>query len=115
MGLPYTTTSFPYGSRVLSVNGTAYIAENFDITGDTDEIARQTELGAPNGFALVKNPRKGTAVLQLATTSTSYVSEGDAFSTTHRGTSVTFIITSASDPESSKSAKTQNVSFRENI
>lgn len=122
MAIPYLySTSFPYGSRVVTFNfsggGTgAAILESFEQSEPTAEISRQTELGAPNGFVLVAEPRTATATAQLATTSSTYVARGDTVSISIKnGTAVTFVVTQVSDPEGNREAKKQNLSLREVI
>ena len=122
MPIPYVyPTSFPYGSRVVTFNfsggGTGgAILENFEVTEGTFEISRQNELGAPNGFALVSEPRAATATAQLATSSTTYVSRGDTTSISIKnGTSVTFVVTQAGYPEENRGAKKQSLTLREEI
>jgi len=122
MAIPYLyPASFPYGSRVVTFNfsagGTgAAILENFEYTEPTSEINRQTELGAPNGFVLVAEPITGTATAQLATTATTYISRGDTASISIKnGTSVTFVVSQASNPEASREAKKQSLTLRQEI
>ena len=63
------TTS--YGSKVLTVNVTAYVADNIELTRATGAILRTNELGEPSGRVLYKNDVDSfTCVLQFATTST---------------------------------------------
>lgn len=122
MAIPYLyPTSFPYGSRVVtftfSGGGTgAVILESFEHTQPTFEIARQNELGAPNGFALVAEPMTATATAQLATTSATYISRGDyANIVVTGGASTTFVVSQASAPEASREAKKQSLTLREVI
>jgi len=122
MAIPYLYPSnFPYGSRVVtftfSAGGTgAAILEAFEFSEPTAEISRQNELGAPNGFVLIAEPRTATATAQLATSSTTYVSRGDYLNTTIKnGTSITFVVTNASNPEGPREAKKQTLTLREEI
>jgi len=122
MAIPYLyPTSFPYGSRVVTFNfsggGTgAAILESFEFTEPTNEIPRQNELGAPNGFALLAEPRTATATAQLATSSTTYVSRGDTTSISIKnGTAVTFVVTQASNPEAARDYKKQSLTLREEV
>ena len=122
MAIPYLyPTSFPYGSRVVTFNfsggGTgSAILENFEHSEPTTEINRQNELGAPNGFVLIAEPMTATATAQLATSSTTYVSRGDTTSiSVKNGTSVTFVVTQASNPEAGREAKKQSLTLREVI
>lgn len=122
MAIPYTyVTSFPYGSRVVTFNFSAggtgsAILESFEQTEPTHEINRQNELGAPNGFVLVAEPRTANATAQLATTSSTYIARGDTVSISIKnGTAVTFVVTQVSDPEANREAKKQTVTLREVI
>lgn len=122
MAIPYVyPTSFPYGSRVVTFNfsggGTgAAILENFEPTEPTTEISRQDQLGAPNGFVLIADPRTATATAQLATSSTTYISRGDTTSISIKnGTAITFVVTQASFPEANREAKKQSLTLREEI
>jgi hypothetical protein len=122
MAIPYLyPTSFPYGSRTVTFNygggGTGnVILESFELSEPTNEINRQTELGAPNGFVLIAEPKTATATAQLATTATTYISAGDTSSISIKnGTSVTFVVTQAGSPEASREAKKQSLTLREVI
>lgn len=122
MAIPYLyPTSFPYGSRVVTFNfaggGTgAAILESFEPTEPTTEINRQNELGAPNGFALIAEPRTASAVAQLATTSSTYIQRGDTCSISiTTGSAITWVVTQSSNPEASREAKKQNLTLREVI
>lgn len=122
MAIPYLYPStFPYGSRVVTftfaVGGSAScILESFEPSEGTFEIARQNEVGAPNGFVLIAEPRTATATAQLATSSTTYISRGDyAQISIKNGTSVTFVVTQASSPEANREVKRQTLTLREEI
>jgi hypothetical protein len=122
MPIPYVyPTSFPYGSRVVTFSfsgggSASVILEAFEPSEGTFEINRQNELGAPNGFVLIAEPRTATATAQLATTSTTYISRGDfAQISIKNGTSITFVVTQVSQPEGSREVKRQTLSLREEI
>jgi hypothetical protein len=122
MPIPYLyPTSFPYGSRVVtftfSGGGTgAAILESFESTEPTTEINRQNELGAPNGFALIAEPRTATATAQLATTSSTYIQRGDTCSVAiTSGGAITFVVSQSSNPEASRESKKQSLTLREVI
>lgn len=122
MAIPYLYPStFPYGSRVVTFSfsgggSASVILEAFEPTEGTFEIARQNEVGAPNGFALIAEPRTATATAQLATTSTTYISRGDFTQISIKnGTSVTFVVAQASQPEGNREVKRQTLTLREEI
>jgi hypothetical protein len=122
MAIPYLyPVTFPYGSRVVTFNYSgggsgAVILEAFEPTEGTFEISRQNQLGAPNGFALIAEPRTATATAQLATSSDTYISRGDYTQISIKGsTSVTFVVTQASQPEGNREVKRQTLTLREEI
>ncbi len=125
MAIPYLyptgTNTIPYGSRLVTFNfsggGTGgAILERFEQQEPTWEASRTDQLGAPNGFVLGAEPRRGSATAQLASTATTYVARGDTFNTSVKNaTSITFVVTEATDPEEPRGLKMQNISFREQI
>ena len=122
MAIPYVyPTTFPYGTRTVTFSFSGggagnTILESFELTEPTNEINRYNELGVPNGFALLAEPRTATAVAQLAGTATTYISRGDtAYISIKNGTSVTFVVTQASYPEENRAVKKQSVTLREEI
>lgn len=122
MAIPYLyPTTFPYGSRVVTfthaVGGTSgAILEAFDPIEPTTELNRQNELGAPNGFALIAEPRTATATAQISTTSVTFVSRGDtAVISIKNGTSLTWVVTQAGYPEGNREVKKQSLTLREEI
>lgn len=123
MAIPYLYPSaFPYGSRVVTFNFTgggsgSAILESFEPSNPTTEINRQDQLGAPNGFALIAEPRTATATAQLATTSSTYVSRGDTayFAPPDSATAITWVVTQTSNPEGNREAKKQSLTLREQI
>lgn len=122
MAIPYLyPVTFPYGSRVVTFNYSgggsgSVILEAFEPTEGTFEISRQNELGAPNGFVLIAEPRTATATAQLASSSGTYISRGDYTQVSIKGgTSVTFVVTQASQPEGNREVKRQTLTLREEI
>ena len=123
MAIPYLyPTTFPYGSRVVTFNfgggGTgAAILESFDSSEPTTEISRQDQLGAPNGFALIAEPRTATATAQLATSASTYVTRGDtsSFAPPGSATAITWVVTQTSNPEGNREVKKQSLTLREVI
>lgn len=112
MAIPYlTTATLPYGSRVLTIDSVAYIANNFSTSQSLNVIERQNELGAPNGAVGIQTARTGSAQLQLATTSTAIPEAGD----TLLADSITYFITEASKPEEAQGFKVVDISFRESV
>lgn len=116
MAIPYlTTATLPYGTRVVTINAVGYIANSWTTTQSLNVIDRQDTLGAPNGAIGIRTPITGSTTLQLATTSTTYPSAGDEFSSTDAGTAITFFITDRTAPEEQQGFKTVDISFRESV
>ena len=116
MPVPYLTSpTLPYGSRVVTIGSTGYIAQSFSVSESLNVIERTDELGAPNGAVGIQQARTGSAQLQLATSATTYPGYGDAFSSSVKGASVTFFITESSMPEEAQGFKVVDISFRESI
>lgn len=118
MSLPYSTSAnLPYGSRVLTINSIAYIANNFRTTQAGKLLERMTDLGAPNGAVLIRAPYTGTAELQLANTSIAFPNVSLTFSAnvSSEGTNLNFFITEVGNPETQDQFKVCDITFREVI
>ena len=112
MAIPYlTSTALPYGSRVVTIGGVGYVANNFSVAQSLNVIERQDSLGAPNGAVGIQQARTGSAQLQLATSSTTVPAAGDTF----LADSVTYFLTEISKPEEQQGFKVLDVSFRESV
>lgn len=83
MSVPFQDNAAPYGSsRVTSKAGAVtYVAENIVFNFPTLKVERKDQLGAPNGFALIKGQPTGTCTLQMTTTSTAFPALGDLLET----------------------------------
>lgn len=106
---PVKTTGLPFGSEILAIDGVNYIAENVRISQGSVTAERQDENGGPNGFALNKAAKTGSATLQLATAATAIPSVGHTF---ERG-GVTFVLTEVGEEKAQNGITTVPISFRE--
>lgn len=104
-----TGATLPFGSEVLSIDSVNYIAENFRVSQPSVSAERQTEVSAPNGYALNLAAKTGSATLQLATTSTAIPVVGHTFTRN----SVVFILTEVGEEQTQNGIKTLPISFRE--
>lgn len=68
----------PYGSFVLTVGSTAFVAESVSFTQASTVIERRSEINAPSGQVIIPDFVTGTAVLQRPASSTSSPQVGDA-------------------------------------
>ena len=122
MSLPYATPSnIGYGSVILTMssgnaNGVPYIANEFTMTEPTAEASRTTELGAPNGFVLFREPRTASGQLQLATNVTLAPEASDefAFNRPNAG-NVTFVMTEIGIPRRPREIWVADFQAREKI
>lgn len=106
--------SCQYGSRVLTINSVAYVAENVTVNRPGITIERKSEIDEPNGQVSYSGFVTGSATLQLASGSTVIPVQGLTFSTTFVASigSETFYLDSVDQPESQGSAKVCQISFR---
>jgi hypothetical protein len=112
MAIPYlTSTTLPYGSRVVTIGAVGYIANNYSVSQSLNVIERQDSLGAPNGAIGIQQAKTGSAQVQLATSSTTAPAAGDTFS----ADSVTYFLTEISKPEEAQGFKVVDISFRESV
>lgn len=84
---PYNSGNVPYGSRVEELfrpsDGASigqYKFENFSFTRPGKVVERPDQLGAPNGWTVTRGFETGTAVVQIATSSTTWPPLGAYFS-----------------------------------
>ena len=90
-----------YGSKVLTINSVAYIAEDIEVTRGSNVIERLDEIGEPNGAVLIPTAVVGTATVQLPNSGSSFVAAGQEFTGSFgQGTDETFMITEQSVPYS---------------
>lgn len=103
-----------YGSRVLTINSVAYIADNCTVSRPGKTIERTNEIDEPNGQVSYAGFVTGSATLQLASSSTVIPVQGLEFTTTWV-TSIgaeTFYLDSIDQPEDQAVEKKVNVNFR---
>ncbi len=116
MALPYSTSAnLPYGSRVLSIGGVNYIANNFRVSKAGRLLERFTELAAPSGAVLLDAPYTGTAELQIANTLIAFPNVSMTFNcrVEQENANVNFFITESGVPESFDQFKNVDITFRE--
>lgn len=106
-----SASTLPFGSEVLSIDSVEYIAENLRLSQPSVTAERQDQVGGPNGFALNKAAKTGTATLQLATASTAIPQVGHQFT---RAT-IDYVLTDVGEEQSQNGFKTVPISFRELI
>lgn len=110
----YNDGTVQYGSRVLTINAIAYVADNITVNRPTKEIDRTNEIGEPSGSVGVAGFVTGSATLQLASGSTAEPQGGNTFAVTFDATigAETFYITSPGRSEGQATEKKINVTFK---
>jgi hypothetical protein len=110
--------SVPFGSQVITVGITAFVAENISYADSSTVIERRNQDGDPSGQVFIDNFGAGTATLQFATTSTRIPAVGATFTLTRNGAitgvavTLGMAISEVSDSYSQLEAKKCNISFR---
>jgi len=112
----YNDGSVPFGSQVVTIGATAYVAENINFTEPSTIIERRDEDGDPSGQVVVAGFANGSGVLQFATTLTVVPAVGATFTLTRNGgataATVGVVITEVGETYTQLDAKKCNVNFR---
>jgi len=108
--------SVQYGSRVLTINSVAYVADNVAVERPSKIIERTNEIDEPSGWVGYAGFVSGTAQIQLASGATVIPVAGFTFSTTFVASidAETFTLTDVSQPEEKGGEKKVNISFKKN-
>lgn len=112
-----------YGSKVLTIGsasggagGTAFVADNITVNRTSKTILRTDEIDEPDGQVSYKGePDTGTAQVQLATSSTTLMSQGHEFTVDLKFGSEVYYVTDISIPFTKDGETKVNISFRELI
>jgi hypothetical protein len=106
----------PFGSQVVTIGATAYVAENISYTEPSNLIERRDEDGDPSGQVAIPGFGNGQSTLQLASTLTVIPAVGATFTLTRNGgaTAATLgvFITEVGEVYAQLDAKKVNVNFR---
>lgn len=117
MSLPYTTSAgLPWGTRILTISGTSYVCNSFNVEQNGQLIERNDHIGAPNGAVLLRRAFTGTAELQLASNTTAYPNASMEFSAYVPQANANlnfFIMPPVGAPEQQDQFKVCSITFRE--
>lgn len=109
----YNDASVPFGSQVITIGLTSYVAENIAFNAGTTAIERRDANGNPQDQVLIDNFDTGTAVLQFATTLTVIPARGATFTLTRTGGATAgCILSETGEAYTQLDAKKVNISFR---
>ena len=100
--------AIPFGSEVLTISGTAYIAENVSFDNPSVVVQRRNEDNEPTGSYGVQDFVTGSATVQKAATGTAVPTPGLTFTRS----SVIFILTMVGEVLAQGYAMKFNIEFQ---
>jgi hypothetical protein len=98
MPLTFNDGNIPFGSVVVTINATEYVAEDIDFEEKSTAIYRRNEINVPNGGVYIQDLVKGKMTLQLASNDTPIPEGQSQVTIPFRGTPKLFVITNISQP-----------------
>jgi hypothetical protein len=98
MPLTFNDGNIPFGSEVVTINGTEYVAEDIDFEEKSTAIYRRNEVNVPNGAVYIQDLIKGKMTLQLASNDTPIPENQSLVTIPFRGSPTEFVITNVSQP-----------------
>lgn len=110
----YNDGTVQYGTRVLTINSVAYVADNISLSRPTTIIERTDNIGEPSGSVGVNKFVTFTATLQIASGSTAEPQNGQTTSPITFDTLIgaeTFYVHSVNRAESKDAEKKFNATF----
>lgn len=109
----YVDNNVPFGSQVVTIGATAYVAESISFEAPSQIIERRDELGNPSGQVIIPQFETGTAVLQLATTVTAVPTIGATFTASKNdGVNQLLVVSQVGEPFAQFDARKINVGLR---
>ena len=98
MALVYNDGNIPFGSEVVTIAATSYVAEDIEPEEKSTSIIRRDEVNVPNGAIHIKDLIKAKMTLQLASTDTPIPQLLDVVNFTFRGSPKDFVVTDVGQP-----------------
>ena len=99
MPLVFNDGNIPFGSQIVTINGTSYVAEEIDFEEKSTAIYRRNEINVPNGGVYISDLIKGKMTLQLGSNTTPVPEGQSAVTMNFRGQPMQFVITNVSAPQ----------------
>lgn len=113
MSTPYSSTpGIPHGSRIVTLDSTAYIADNFTPIYPTKFSGQNDQNGRPARFMLKDDFATATAQLQLETDATPIPANGQECDPEPNDLVARWVVESVSPPEEAEGIRIVNVTFR---
>lgn len=114
--MTYNDGNIPYGSQVVTIGATAYVAENINFTQPTTAVERRDEIGDPSGQLIKSNFDTGSAALQLATTATQIPAVGATFTFIRTGglgaVTIGVVVSEVGEVQAQLDISKVNINFR---
>ena len=109
----YIDNGVPYGAQVVTIGSGTVILESVDVKEPTTAIERFDQLGAPSGAVYIPGFDNGTAVAQLAATTTTPMTVGVTFTLVrNNGTTSGWVVTESGESQAQFGARKQSISIR---
>ena len=111
--MTFNDVNVPFGSQVVTIGGTAFIADNISLNVPTQVIERRDEVGNPSGQVIIEQFVSGSAVLQFATTLTVPPTNGATFTMVRNGgATIGCVVSQVAEPQTQLDSKKCNINFR---
>lgn len=95
----YNDGDLYYGSQVITLAGTSYVAEEIEFEETNKTLDRSDELGNPNGAVYIRQKTTGKMTLQLLSSGTAIPEINATLAVDFRGVSKDFIVTKVGQPQ----------------
>lgn len=89
----------PFGSEIVTINATEYVAEEIDFHEKSSKFYRRDERNIPNGGVYIEDITEGSMTLQLGSLDTPIPENQSVVTIPFRGEDVDFVITDVSQPK----------------
>ena len=108
----FNDANVPFGSQVVTIGSSGYIAEGFSINYPSAIAERFSEVGQPTGQVIVDSFATGSGTLQLATTISAVPTVGATFTMTVQGATIGVAIAEINYVEANRDIKKVNINIR---
>ena len=103
--------NIPFGASIVTINGTAYEAEDIDFHDKTTKIYRRDHLHRVNGGVYIDDVTEGTMTLQLNSASDPIPDNNVVVQIPYRGVTIPFVMTDVQQPQKSNDIRKLKVSL----
>lgn len=108
----FNDQNVPFGSQVVTIGSSGYVAEGFSLSYPSAVAERFTEVGQPSGQVIVDSFATGSGTLQLATTISAVPTVGSTFTLTVQGATIGVAISEVGYVEANRDIKKVSINIR---